>query len=35
VLYVNPEKAFPWRLLSVWEWAAEQELNAFWAEGWD
>jgi hypothetical protein len=35
VLYINPAKPFPWRLLGVWEWAAEQEANAFWAEGWD
>lgn len=35
VLFVNPAKPFPWRLLSVWEWAAEQEANSFWAEGWD
>jgi hypothetical protein len=35
VLYVNLAKPFPWRLLGVWEWAAEQEANAFWAEGWD
>ena len=30
VLYVQPEQPFPWRLLTVWEWAAEQELNALW-----
>jgi len=27
VLHVRPERSFPWRLLSVWEWAAEQYLN--------
>lgn len=27
VLHVHPEQPFPWRLLSVWEWAAEQYLN--------
>lgn len=35
VLYMNPQRSFPWRLLSVWEWAAEQELNSYWAEEWD
>lgn len=35
VLCVTPEKAFPWRLLPVWEWAAEQELGSYWTEGWD
>jgi hypothetical protein len=23
---------FPWRLLSIWEWAAEQELNNLWLD---
>lgn len=33
VLCVQPERAFPWRLLTVWNWAAEQELNSWWADG--
>jgi hypothetical protein len=32
VLYVNPTSEFPWELLGVWEWAATQEANSFWAE---
>jgi hypothetical protein len=37
VLTVSPdeEEPFPWRLLDSWEWAAEQMLNSFWAEGWE
>lgn len=35
VLDVRPAAAFPWRLLSVWEWAAEQERNSRWPEGGD
>lgn len=32
VLYVDPTSEFPWELLGVWEWAATQEANSFWAE---
>lgn len=35
VLCVCAEQSFPWRLLTVWEWAVEQELGVFWAEGSD
>lgn len=35
VLHVNPAAGFPWRLLTVWEWAAEAEAEAPRAEGWD
>jgi len=35
VLTVDPELAFPWRLLGLWEFAAELEMNAHWAEGLD
>jgi hypothetical protein len=35
VLRVRPEGRFPWQLLTVWEWAAEQRLDAFRADGWD
>ena len=31
----RPDTDFPWRLLSVWDWAAEQELNSYWTEWWD
>ena len=32
VLHADPLQVFPWRLLGMWEWAAEQELNSFWLE---
>lgn len=35
VLVVVPSELFPWRLLGVWEFAAELELNSHWAEGLD
>jgi hypothetical protein len=35
VLSSDPSQLFPWRLRTIWEWAAEQELNALWAEGWE
>lgn len=35
VLIAEPEQPFPWRLLTVWEWAAEQHLNDSWREGRD
>ena len=35
VIQERPGSDFPWRLLDTWEWAAEQELNSFWAEWWD
>jgi hypothetical protein len=28
VLHVDPEARFPWRLLEIWDWAAEQEVRA-------
>ena len=31
----RPDSDFPWRMLDVWEWAAEQELNSYWSEWWD
>lgn len=30
VLVIDRTREFPWRLLSVWEWAREQELDEFW-----
>ena len=33
VVNVDFEQPFPWRLLSVWEWAAEQHLNERLREG--
>lgn len=33
VLVVVPSEPFPWRLLGVWEFAADLELNSHWAEG--
>ena len=35
VLTYDPEQRFPWQLRTTWEWAAEQEMNSYWAEGWD
>jgi hypothetical protein len=35
VVWERPDSDFPWRLLDTWEWAAEQEVNSFWAEWWD
>lgn len=35
VIHVDLTQRFPWRLLGTWEWAAEREINSFWAEGWD
>lgn len=36
VLTASAENArtdtFPWQLLSMWEWAAEQELNSLWLD---
>jgi hypothetical protein len=26
---------FPWRLRGIWEWASEQQMNSYWAEGWE
>jgi hypothetical protein len=31
VLVIDRSQQFPWRLLDVWEWASEQELEEFWA----
>lgn len=31
----RPDSDFPWRLLGVWDWAAEQELNSYWTDWWD
>ena len=35
VLRVNSDERFPWRLMTVWEWADEQRLDASWADWWD
>lgn len=35
VLSSDPSQLFPWRLRGSWEWAAEQEMNSYWAEGWE
>lgn len=35
VLSSDPTLLFPWRLRGIWEWAAEQQMNSYWAEGWE
>jgi hypothetical protein len=32
VLHADPTREFPWRLLSIWEWADQQELDALWSD---
>lgn len=35
VLSSDPSLLFPWRLRGIWEWAAEQQMNSYWTEGWE
>jgi hypothetical protein len=35
VLSADPAQPFPWRLRTIWGWAAQQQMNSYWTEGWE